>query len=286
MATQKFRDHPAIKRTGDGYSIQYKALHVDPGWNVRTSGPELDEHIEQIAAAINGGTRVPPLQIYLNSEGEPTIVDGHCRHAAYGRLLERGVDVGLVAVSEFAGNDADRIAYMFTSSQGKGLTQYEQSLAFQRLVSLGWTPAEIAKKTGKTPSYVSSMLVVANANTDVHTLVKAGEVSVGAAVRTVRKSGEKAGAVLKAKVNAAKAAAPGKKVKITEKDIDPNRLSPEAVAAVREFFIDLNIHLGSVAYNAAVKNLDSPPEVTDGFDVSLPLTNVVALVRLQQYFTE
>lgn len=202
----------------DIFSIPYSKLEAEEGFNLRVEGPELDAHIEGIAETILAGGEVPPLLVRVDSDGRCLIVDGHCRHRAYGVAIERGAAIEHIDCLPYRGNDADRVARMVTSSQGRALSPIETSNGYKRLIAFNWTPEQIAKHVGKTRQHVEQLLILANSNSDVKSLVAGGKVAAAVAIKAVRSKGDKAGEYLSAESN--KAAASGKK-KVTAGTIQP-----------------------------------------------------------------
>lgn len=290
MASNKLRLAEGVTRSADGILVDFKQLTVDPGWNVRARTPELEAHIESIKDSILGGGTIPPLSVYVNDKGKIVLVDGHCRREGIERARKAGAEYEKVLVVEFTGNDADRIAAMFTSAQGKALTPYEQAVAFKRLQALNWTPTDIAKRVGRTLPYVSDMLKLANSNEDVHALVRTGQVSVDAAVKTVKKSGGAAGAILKEKVEAVnKGTAPGqKRVKVTAKHVDAEFVSQPMQRVLVEYFTTLENHLTPEVYadiTALAKKMednDLGDEDVANLTIEVPKLSLLHMVRIQQ----
>lgn len=288
MASNRLRDHPDAKRSADGIKVRREALVVDPGWNVRVRDDDLTAHIRAIADSIKNGGKIPPLQIYVNDNGDIVIVDGHCRNEAIALAVSEGCEIEWVPIIEFEGNDADRVAFMFTSSQGKGLSQYEQAEAFKRLRNFGWSVADVAARCGKSLTFVDKMLKLANADSDVKALVKQGKVSAGAAVAVIRKDKGKAGEVLKGKVakaqaTADKAVAAGKKsavVKVTEKDVDGIRLPKKFQGELIEFFQKLPESMGVFVYDEARSLLGLTPDMLEGETVEVGMALLVELIRI------
>jgi hypothetical protein len=89
---------------------------------------------------------------------------------------------------------------MIASSQGKELTPLERAKGYARLIAFGQQPGDIASSIGKTRQHVEQLLILANANSDVHALVKSGAVAASTAIEAVRKHGEKAGEFLAGKL--------------------------------------------------------------------------------------
>lgn len=208
---RKMLESKEAKRA-DAVHILYESLHIEPGFNLREAGPELEESIEDLTQHIMDGGRFPPLEVRLRDDGGAYVVDGHRRHAAIGRALERGAPLrnpadgkAWIHVVVFEGNDADRIARIITSAANKPLTAVEIAEGYKRLRAFNWTPAQIGKKVGKTAEHVLQLLALGDAGSDVRQMVSAGEVSATLAAKAARKHGEKAGEVLGEQLQTAKA---------------------------------------------------------------------------------
>lgn len=238
-SNRKMFDSGEAKRA-DAVQVRYESIHVEPGFNLRQPSAAFEESIEALTLHIMAGGRYPPLEVRIRVEGSVWIVDGHRRHAAIGRALERGAalrnpkdGVAWIHVVYFEGNDADRTARIITSAANKPLTALEVAEGYKRLRAFGWSPAQIAAKVGKTAEHVLQVLALGDANNDVRQLVSAGKVSATIAAKTARKHGEQAGAVLGEQLEAATAqgktrvtasTVAGPKAKTTELRKDAARL--------------------------------------------------------------
>ena len=214
----------AVKRA-DAMQVRLADIHEEPGFNLRAEGDELEASIDALAKHIADGGTYPPLEVRPREEGGVWVVDGHRRRRALERCLVRGVPLAnpkdgavWVHVVAFVGNDADRVARVITSAEGRSLTGLEVAAGLKRLVAFGWTPEQIAKKIGKTDVHVRNLLVLANANSDVLGMVSRNEVSASVAAQVVRKHGDSAGQLLGAELDKAKAAG---KAKVMPKAMAP-----------------------------------------------------------------
>lgn len=208
---RKMLESKEAKRA-DAVQVRYESIHIEPGFNLRQSGEELDESIEALTQHIVGGGKYPPLEVRIRDEGGVWVVDGHRRHAAIGCALERGAPLRnpkdqqvWIHVVYFEGNDADRTARIITSAANKPLTQIEVAEGYKRLRGFGWSAADIAAKVSKTAEHVQQLLALGNANSDVRNLVVSGKVSASHAAKVARKHGEKAGSVLHEELQVAQA---------------------------------------------------------------------------------
>lgn len=199
-----------IKRA-DAMKIKLDDIHEEPGFNAREHTPEFYEGIRQFAEYIAAGGTFPPIETRVRPEGGVFVVEGHRRRLA---LIcardELGAPVEWVNIIAFNGNDADRVARIVTSNSQVPLTTLETATVYKRLRNLGLDNTAIGKMVSKTPQHVAQLLLLADANTDVHKAVANGDVSAAVAVNLVREHGENAGKVIAEELDKAKAAGKGK----------------------------------------------------------------------------
>lgn len=198
------------------FKLHPSKIEFEPSFNLRDEGPELDAHIETIAQLMLEGYYFPPIDVMV-IDGRVIARDGHCRTRAALKLLDRGVEY-LLEARQIRGNDADAVYHMLGSDQGKRFSPLEQGRGFLRLINMGATVADIAKRTGHNRSTVENGIALAEAPSAVQVLIGQGKVSSTEALKTIRSEGvSKATEVLKAAVT--KAESEGK-TKATAKDIE------------------------------------------------------------------
>jgi ParB family chromosome partitioning protein len=198
-------------KRADAMKFRIEDIHEEPGFNLRREGEDLDASIDALAAHIAQGGMVPPLEVRPREAGGVFVVDGHRRRRAFLKVADSIRDGNgelWLPVVAFTGNDADRIARIMTSAEGRSLAPLEVAEGYKRLVALNWTAEQIAQRVGKTRQHVDQLLILANANADVHALVADGKIAASTAIDAARKHGENAGAVLREAVD--KAADQGK----------------------------------------------------------------------------
>ena len=210
-SNRKMFDSGEAKRA-DAVQVRFESIHVEPGFNLRQHDAALEDSIEALTRHIMAAGKYPPLEVRIRPEGGVWIVDGHRRHAAFGRALERGAALrspkdgeAWVHIVYFEGNDADRTARIITSAANKPLTAVEVAEGYKRLRAFGWEPAHIAATVGKSTEHVRQLLALGDANSDVRQMVNAGKVSATIAAKTARQHGEQAGALLGQQFEAATA---------------------------------------------------------------------------------
>lgn len=237
-----------LKRA-DAMKARLEDLHEEPGFNLRAEGEELEESINALAEFIFAGGQIPALEVRPRAEGGMWVVDGHRRRRAYLKLDQAGrlprvpsKDAperleAWISIVPFEGNDAERVARVITSQEGKKLSPLELADGYKRLTAFGWSPDQIAKKVGKTRQHVEQVMTLGNANTDVQQLVASGQVSATTAVQVVRQHGEEAGKVLGGELQKAKATGKSKVTAGSMRGPTTSRQRLEAIRAAAQDFI-------------------------------------------------
>lgn len=198
-AKEKNGTATTVKKT---FLVPLAELYVEPGYNVR----EIDqEHVAEFRDAFIAGEFVTPLAVQVTEQGIK-IIDGHHRYYGAKMASDEGHEIPRLECKDFAGSEADRIAFMVTSSQGKALSPLERAAAYQRLLNQGWTPAEIAKKVKRSAADVDQHLQLLECGDALIAMVRAGEVAPTTAVALSREHGPKAEAVAQVQMEKAKAA--------------------------------------------------------------------------------
>lgn len=196
-----------IKRTDNGQFIGLANIHAKPGFNKRDKDADWEVGIQELVAFLDAGGEVPPLEVYARDDGGVWLVEGHRRTEAFTRLAAMGKPVEWIHIKQFNGNDAERIARIATSNSQAPLKPLERAAVYAELRALNWTPQDIARRMGKEVRHVTDLLALIDADTSVHTLVRAGTVAPTVAVSHIKEHGEKAAEVLAEKAAKAKAQA-------------------------------------------------------------------------------
>lgn len=117
------------------FLVPLSEIYAEEGSNVR----ELNQpHVEEFRDAFISGEYIPPLAVEVTECGVK-VIDGH--HRYYGALAatEAGCEIPRLECKDFVGSEADKIAFMVTSSQGLALASLERAAAYQRLLNQNWT---------------------------------------------------------------------------------------------------------------------------------------------------
>lgn len=196
-AESKVHDAGVSKATT--FNVRPDLVEVEPGFN----RPISRENVEQFKTAIRAGATIPPIYVSVDA-GRIVMTDGEHRLIAVKELIAEGMEIPSMAAIQFRGSDADRIAHLLTSAQGKPLTPLESGLQYLKLLRLNWAVKTIADRIGRSVTHVNECILLAESNTDVQDHVRAGDVSGTTAAKIVKKHGRGAGAVIKQKLTEAK----------------------------------------------------------------------------------
>lgn len=239
--------------------------------------PDLEEHIESMVETLMAGGTLPPLAIYNTDDNRTKIHDGHQRRKAYLRARERGKPVNLILCYEFKGNDSDRKFGQVTAGKGLGYSQLELALRFKELhVSLNHTVGEIAKRTGTERATVERLLVLGNANRDVHLHVMKDHISADEAITLLRQHGESTGAVIDAEL--AKAAKIGKS-RVTKSTINGRNLPKEQVTRIVTYVENFAQRLPLDTMRALAEVEALPEEARQGKTVAVDANTLLELMQ-------
>lgn len=260
MASFRQMTNDKVIKRADAEKIQYKDLHVEPGFNP-IGRMEDDEDGESLFQFIMSGGRVPDLETRPREEGGVWIVDGHRRHYQIGRAIEAGAPLQdkdgaiWISIKQFIGNDIDRVCRIAISNEGKKLTAIQLAEVYKRLAGFGLTPDDIAKRMTRTRQHVEQIMVLANANHDVQAAVRRGEISPSLAISATRANGENAGAVIAAEVTKAHAAGKTRVTASTMKPwTPPMKFSAPIVTNARRLIDSMPADVIAKASNAATMN--------------------------------
>lgn len=215
----------------DLFRMAPRDLTVDPGWNSRTKDfdPADPDDIELARSIAEVGVK-SAVTVYMRA-GVPVITDGHRRLAATLYAMDvLGAKIQSVPVQTEGkhANEADRVLSQIVRNSGKPLEPFEKGNVFAKLMDLGWKEAEIAAKVGLTRQRVAELLKLRKAPKPVADMVKAGTISAGLAIDTMRATkgdNAKATEVLAEAVTKARAAG---KDRATAKHVERAPMDPAA----------------------------------------------------------
>lgn len=204
-------------------------LIARPDFNPRLEGERLEAHVEGLTVAILRGDKMPPLEVKYTFDKQMVIVDGHCRHRAYLRAIERGAEIEYIEVIEFKGNDVDENFKVLAADDGLRLDPLERGMMYKRLRGYGWDSQKIADRCNKSITHVNDLLMLSDAPQDVQNLIASGTMAAATVLEQLKVSPGDAVDVLK---QASAKAAEGGKTRVTPKDVKKVREPLPRTAAI------------------------------------------------------
>lgn len=195
----------AAKR-GDAIRVKHSSIVIVDGFNVRDDD-ELREHIASLLAAMVAKQPIPPVEVWVNPEtGAIEMVEGHCRHIAYGQYAEiEPTWDGYVSAIQFVGTPFQRKMRIASSNKQLKLKPVELGrLYIHARDELGASRKEIAAEAGMSVAHVDQMIKLAGGAEEVHQAIADGKISATEAVKLIRDHGDDAHAELERRQDVAK----------------------------------------------------------------------------------
>lgn len=211
------RDGIAVNKT---YLVPVERLYLEPGHNIREAD---QEHVKYFADCWAAGSPIPALVVTPMADGRIKIEDGQHRYLGALMAISNGTPIARIECKDFTGDEADRVAFMISSSQGKPLDCFERAKAYVRLKGFGWTNEEIAKKVGRSISDIQMHLSLSDLPPEMKDRISQGQISYANAIQVNREHGSDAVKLVDEAI--AEASEKGKS-KITAKAIKPKKAKP------------------------------------------------------------
>lgn len=203
------------------YVVPIEMLYLESGYNIRDAD---ESHVGYFAQCWESGQPIPALTVIPDADGKKVkILDGQHRYLGALKAIEMGHPVTRIECKDFVGDEADKIAFMVSSSQGKQLDPFERAKAYVRLKGFGWTNEEIARKVGRSVSDVQMHLSLGDVPPEIKERINLGHISYANAVAVTRKHGDDAVKVVDDAVEEAKSQG---KEKVTAKVLKAKKAKP------------------------------------------------------------
>lgn len=171
-----------VKKT---HMVPLSTIYIEDGFNIR----DIDmEHVNEFKEAFIAGEYIPPLFVEVTEKGVK-VIDGHHRYLGALEAVKAGHEIARIECKDFIGTEAEKIAFMITSSQGKPLSPTERAIAYYRLLNQGFSIDEIAKKVKRSTSDVRHHLQLAECEPQIKEMVKAREISSSDAITLQKEHG-------------------------------------------------------------------------------------------------
>lgn len=168
-------------------------LEEEDGFNIGRDyeDPDVVQHIRNLADAYIAGEDLPPLIVKV-VDGRILVRDGHCRRR--GALLARseGCEINRLAVLESKGDEIDQTMILLTSNDGLKQKPLGRAKIYAKLISMGLTEDEVAKKIKKTKPHVMQYLALHNLPIKLKELIKNDVIAWSMALELFNEHGTKA----------------------------------------------------------------------------------------------
>lgn len=182
---QLYNDKESGLTTRKTYNVPISSIYAEDGYNVR----ELNQaHVDEFREAFIAGEYIPPLAVEVTERGVK-VIDGHHRYHGALAAIAMGHDIVRLECKDFVGSEADKIAFMVTSSQGLALTSLERGAAYHRLQNQGWSASEIAAKVKRSESDILQHLQLHECTPYIKKLVRDGSMNYAIAIGISREHG-------------------------------------------------------------------------------------------------
>ena len=267
-------DETGVKKD-DVFKIPPHLLLEEPDFNERDyDDPRVVAKIEEFAQAYARGQFVPHLVVRIDAgTGKFYIVEGHQRTRGAMLAISRGVYIPHLVCIPFRGNDMDRVHCQMDSQDGLKLTPVGIARNYLKLLRMGASEEEIAKRRNKELSHVQAMLVLAEAPVEIQRMVNIDQVSATTAIEVLRERGDGALEFLRKTLQEEQAKGKTKIRPAAVREWTPPRKSAIAIYA----------SVGSLVGSLKEEGFEGDPETLQGKTVSV---DALALFQLMQVFQQ
>lgn len=138
--------------------------------------PTIDGIKESILAT--GYNPAFPLQVDRGEDGKLNIVSGHHRFTAVQELIKEGSlpsGFKVPVIVQHYDKESDRLMAQVAENVRRTVKPTDEGKAFGRLIAMGVTPQEIAKKTGKDVGAITRRLALNNLTPELYSMVESGK---------------------------------------------------------------------------------------------------------------
>lgn len=186
--SEETKSKPArLSKVGEIFKIPIEHIILNED-NIRNDYGDLEE---LMLSLVESGQLVAARVKKIKGTEKYKLVDGHRRFKAILLGIERGYKFQYLNAQVFTGSPEQEVLTMLTTGTGqKALDPYEIAEGINRLMNFGYAIDIIARKIGKSVSYVNSMKDFLSAPQEVKNMVKENQISTGTVVKIVRKNKE------------------------------------------------------------------------------------------------
>lgn len=165
------------EKKADLIKFHWSKIKIVEGANPRM----IFEDIEELADSIAENGVMTPLRGRRDKTDSSVVIisSGERRYRALMLLINRGVDPGYIpfVLEPKDYTEEQRLLGEFLSNNGRNLKPIEEAGLFQRLVNFGFSPSDISRKTGRSVTHVSNLLLLASAPKKIQNQVIDGKIT-------------------------------------------------------------------------------------------------------------
>ena len=229
MATKiSTKERPPRK---DVLYLKIDQIEVEEGFNVRIDYGNIDE----LAASIKENGVKIPLRGFKKGDNY-ILTDGHRRFRAAEIIHKNMPEMRVPFIVDKTGRNLEqRVIDLIICNDGKHLNPLEEAEAVSRLINMGMTEKDVAKKTGKTGVYISNLKLLQDAPQKIKNMIMDDVVSATFAMKILRETEDFQDAVEKLSHASEYAEKQGKR-SVTQKDYDKAHNKVNSYSEMRKLF--------------------------------------------------
>lgn len=217
---------------GNLWFVPPENLRVIEGFNVRIKDEAYQARVRAYADSMKAEGFYPykPLAGYAAQEGNESLIyiyDGHTRLDSV--MLARGEGALIEKVPVVVSPAVDMVdlnVALVRANDGERLAPMEAAIVCKRLARFNLSVQEIALRVGFTVQYVTGLLSLASAPSEIRQMVIEGRVAAAVAIETLVAHGDKTLEVLRSAEEKALAAG---KTRVTQRFVDTSSRPPRYV---------------------------------------------------------
>jgi len=150
--------------------VRFEMLKVELDHNRTIQPKKVDEYAKTIK---NTGVDKELLCRFDKADGKYLVIDGNHRYLACEKVVKEGGDPGWIKIEvDNTITDEKRLILQIRRNVNADLLPIDEATIYRQLTQKGYKQSDIAKETGKTPAWISTIIKLADAPKRIHDLLK------------------------------------------------------------------------------------------------------------------